>query len=110
MTRCGLACDDNDDASPGNEGAMQSQSAQPDWYRYTLDLPLANAPGEHYAYCSAGTNLAGGVLAQVSGAWLPALFDTLVAQPLKLGRYYVNLMPTGQAYSGGGMHLRPRDL
>ncbi len=106
----GLACDDNDDASPGNEGAMQSQTAQPDWYRYTLDLPLVNPPGAHYAYCSGGMNLAGGALARSSDAWLPALFDTLVARPLGLGRYYVNLMPTGQAYSGGGVYLRPRDF
>ncbi|HEX9109582.1 MAG TPA: serine hydrolase domain-containing protein [Longimicrobiales bacterium] len=59
----GLACDDNDDASPGNEDAMQSQTAQPDWFRYILDLPLVKAPGEQYAYCSGGMNLAGGVLA-----------------------------------------------
>ncbi len=106
----GLACDDNDNDSPGNEGTMQSQTAQPDWYRYILDLPLLDAPGAHYAYCSGTLNLAGGALAQVSGAWLPALFDTLVARPLGLGRYYMNLMPTGQAYSGGGVHLRPRDF
>lgn len=106
----GLACDDNDDDSPGNEGTMQSQTAEPDWYRYTLGLPMTHAPGDHYAYCSGGMNLAGGALARSTGAWLPALFDTLVARPLGLGRWYMNLMPTGQGYSGGGVHLRPRDL
>jgi hypothetical protein len=38
----GLACDDNDDASPGNEQTMQSQTAQPDWWKYMLDLPMAH--------------------------------------------------------------------
>ena len=33
----GLECDDNDDASPGNEDRMQSQQVQRDWYKYTLD-------------------------------------------------------------------------
>jgi hypothetical protein len=56
----GLACDDNDDASPGNETTLQTQTAQPDWWKYTLDLPMAHDPGARYAYCSANLNLVGG--------------------------------------------------
>lgn len=40
----GLSCDDNDDASPGNEDNMQRQTAQPNWYKYTLDLPMVAEP------------------------------------------------------------------
>jgi CubicO group peptidase (beta-lactamase class C family) len=36
----GLACDDNDDKSPGNEDRMYAQTKEPDFYRYTLDLPM----------------------------------------------------------------------
>ena len=31
------------------------------------------------------------------------------AQPLQIDRYYLNLMPTGEAYTGGGAYLLPRD-
>src|SRR5262249_29890314 len=48
----GFACDDNDDASPGNEETMQSQRQQPNWWKYTLDLPMAHDPGTRYAYGS----------------------------------------------------------
>src|SRR5579872_2271011 len=48
----GLACDDNDDNSPGNEDKMYAQTAQPDWYRFILDLSVAHDPGTVYAYCS----------------------------------------------------------
>jgi CubicO group peptidase (beta-lactamase class C family) len=106
----GLACDDNGDALPGNEDVMQSQQAQPDWYKFTLDLPMIHDPGERYGYCSATMNLVGGVLAAAEQRWLPAMFDEWVAGPLEFQRYYVNLMPTGQAYFGGGMQLVPRDL
>ena len=41
----GLACNDYDDASPGNENTMQTQREQPDWWKYTLDLPMAHDPG-----------------------------------------------------------------
>jgi CubicO group peptidase (beta-lactamase class C family) len=106
----GLACDENVDASPGNEGTMQSQSAQPDWYKFTLNLPVAHEPGTSYAYCSAGANLIGGVLQATTHRWLPELFDDLVARPLSIKHYYMNLTPTGEMYFGGGTRMRPRDL
>ena len=106
----GLACDDNDNDSPGNEGTMQSQTRQRDWYKYTLDLPLTHAPGDTAAYCSAGINLAGGVLANRTRQWLPALIDERLMRPLGITEYHVNLMPAGQAYMGGGVYMRPRDL
>ena len=106
----GLACDDNDNASPGNEGTMQMQREQPDWWKYTLDLPMAHDPGSRYAYCSANINLAGAALTTATGTWLPELFERTVARPLQFGPYYWNLMPTGEGYLGGGAYLRPRDL
>ena len=106
----GLACNDNDETSPGGEDTMQSQSAQPDWWKYTLDLPMQNEPGARYAYCSAGMNLVGGALTSATGTWLPALFDRTVARPLEFGPYAWNLAPDGEGYLGGGSRLRPRDL
>jgi CubicO group peptidase (beta-lactamase class C family) len=106
----GLACDDDDDKSPGNEDAMQSQTQEPDWYRYFLALPTVHVPGTTYAYCSAGINLVGHVIGQHVHTWLPAFFDRAVAQPLEITQYAVNLMPTGEAYAGGGMYMRPRDF
>jgi CubicO group peptidase (beta-lactamase class C family) len=106
----GLACDDNDRNSPGNENTMQGQSTQPDWDSYMLDLPVQYPPGTHWAYCSGGINLAGGAIRTATSPWLPEYFDRYVAQPLGLRDYYLNLTPTGELYMGGGMYLRPRDF
>jgi len=106
----GLACDDNDDASPGNEDRMYSQTAQPDWYKYILDLPVVHDPGTTYAYCSGGINVAGGLVRLTSHTWLPEFFARTVAEPLQIRRWAMNLTPTGEGYSGGGLYLRPRDL
>ncbi len=106
----GLDCNDNDDASPGNEGVMQNQQGQADWIQYALDLPMAHAPGDRYAYCTAGIHLAGGALSAASGESIPALFNRLIAQPLQFGRYHWNLSPDGAGYMGGGAYIRPRDL
>jgi CubicO group peptidase (beta-lactamase class C family) len=106
----GLACDDNDDASPGGEDKMQTQTQQPNWWKYTLDLPMAHDPGTRYAYCSANMNLVGAALTTATSTWLPQLFDRTVARPLGFGRYYWNLMPTDEGYLGGGAFIRSRDL
>jgi CubicO group peptidase (beta-lactamase class C family) len=106
----GLDCDDSDDHSPGREDTMQEQSAQPDWYRYTLDLEMIRNPGQKAVYCSCQPNLAGGVLGRTTSQWLPDLFRDLIAAPLQFGQWGVNLTPTGDAYMGGGMRLLPRDF
>lgn len=106
----GLSCDDNDSASPGNEDTMQSQQQQNDWYAFFMALPRVAAPGSRYSYCSAGMNMAGGVVGRATGQWLPRFFEQTLARPLQFGDYGINLMPNGDAYAGGGMRLRPRDL
>ncbi len=106
----GLACDDNDEASPGAEDSLQGNARRPDWAKATLDLPIVRNPGSRYAYCSGGINLLGAALSARTGAWLPELFDREVARPLQFGRYYWNLTPTGEGYAGGGAYLTARDF
>lgn len=106
----GYACDDNAGNSPGDEDAIESDRSQPDWTKRTLDLPLQYDPGSHYAYCSMNINLAGAMLSQATGEWLPLLFDRTVAQPLQFGPYAWNLQGTGEGYLGGGVFVRPRDF
>ena len=105
----GLACDDNVDDSPGNESVLQSQTAQPNYWKYMMDLPMLQNPGAHYAYCSGTMNLMSGVLTRASGMWLPALFHETIAGPLQFGTYQFNLSPALEGYLGGGAFLRPRD-
>ena len=106
----GLACDDNNEASPGNEDGMWRQRAQPDFWKYTLDLPMLHDPGTRYAYCSANINLVGGALTEATRTWLPQYFHEQVAVPLQFGRYHWNVTPNGEGYLGGGAFMRPRDL
>ncbi len=108
----GYACDDNDDASPGNEDRMQSQTRQPDWYRYTLDLPMLFAPGTRALYCSAEINLLGAIVAKETGRWLPDYFYERFARPMQFGAYGMWLAPppVDDAYMAGGDFFRPRDF
>lgn len=98
------------DSAPGNEDVMQSQAAERDWYRYTLNVPMLTAPGDTIVYCSIEPNLAGGMLRKIAGEPLPELFYRLVARPLKMSNYHLLLSPTGEAYGGGGHQFLPRDF
>ena len=107
----GFACDDNDDDSPGNEDTMQGQDKQPDWYKYVLDLPMKYPPGNKQAlYCTGGINLLGGIVKGATGMPLMEFFDRYYARPLGIRDYHMNLSPTGDAYMGGGIYLKPRDM
>lgn len=98
------------DSAPGNEDVMQSQTEEPDWYRYTLNVPMLTAPGDTIVYCSIEPNLAGGMLRKIAGEPLPEMFYRLVALPLRMSNYHLWLTPTGEAYGGGGHQFRPRDF
>jgi CubicO group peptidase (beta-lactamase class C family) len=98
------------DSAKGNEDVMQSQTAKPDWYRYTLDVPMLTAPGDTIVYCSIEPNLAGGMLRKIAGEPLPEMFYRLVARPLQMQNYHLFLSPTGEAYGGGGHQFVPRDF
>jgi CubicO group peptidase (beta-lactamase class C family) len=106
----GYFCDDTNDAAPGNEDTMLDQPEEPDFYRFTLKVPMAFDPGQQAVYCSANPNLALGVLSRATGESPMAIFDRLVATPLKIERYGWFLDRAGNPYGGGGVHFLPRDF
>jgi CubicO group peptidase (beta-lactamase class C family) len=106
----GYFCDDTKDDAPGNESTMWEQSEEPDFYRYTMKVPLATPPGENSVYCSASPNLALGMVGRAAHEDPMALFDRLVGEPMKIRRYEWGLDPAGHPYGGGGMNLLLRDF
>lgn len=108
----GLACDDNDDNSPGNEDTMQGRPPGTDWYRYTLDLPMKWQAGAHAVYCTAGINLLGAIVQTETRTPLERYFNDRFAIPMQFGTYAMWLMPppASAAYMGGGDRFRPRDF
>jgi CubicO group peptidase (beta-lactamase class C family) len=105
----GLDADDGDENSLGNEDRVQDGD-NPDWWKLTLDLEMVRAPGEKAVYASMQANLIGAVMRMASGRPLTELFHDLVAQPLQMRRYWLNLQPLGEPYMGGGVRLLPRDF
>lgn len=105
----GFDCDDSGER-PGDEDPMQEQTAEPDWYRFSLNVPMAWNSGEQIVYCSMKPNLAAGMLEKTAGQPLPEMFHRLVAKPMRMENYHLLLQPTGQPYGGGGHHFTTRDF
>jgi CubicO group peptidase (beta-lactamase class C family) len=107
----GYFCDDTNEQAPGNEDRIwDSQEEHPDFYAFTLELPLATPPGEKSVYCSMQPNLALGMVGRSTKSFPLDPFDRLVARPMRLGNYAWALDGAGNAYGGGGLMLLPRDF
>ena len=105
----GYDCDDSGDR-PGDEDPMQEQTREPNWYKFSLAVPMAWNSGDRIVYCSMKPNLAGGMLQKIAGEPLPEMFDRLIGRPLKMKNYHLFLQPTGEAYGGGGHRFTSRDF
>jgi CubicO group peptidase (beta-lactamase class C family) len=110
MMRSGYDCDDSNPNAPGNEEGMLAQREEPDYYRYTLRVPMAEPPGEKSVYCSASPNLALGVVGRATGESPLDTFDRLLAAPMKIAVYAWPLDPAGHPYGGGSVQFLPRDF
>ena len=106
----GYFCDDTDPDAPGNEEVMSEQTGEPDYYRFTLAVPMATPPGENSVYCSAMPNLALGMVGRATGEMPVDVFDRLVARPMAIDNYAWPLDPAGNPYGGGSVQLLPRDF
>lgn len=106
-----LDCDDNQDASPGNEEAMYPQ---PRWLRWAVDLPTRTVARDAqglvpWAYCTAGSFLLGQLLERRVPGGLEAYAATRLFQPLGITAWQWHHSPTGETMTGGGLRLRTRD-
>ena len=74
MMRSGFYCDDSNPEAPGNENTMLDQEKEPDYYRYTLAVPMADDPDKVSVYCSANPNLALGMVGAATHEFANAHF------------------------------------
>jgi CubicO group peptidase (beta-lactamase class C family) len=106
----GHYCDDGDPAAPGREDTMTDDSDDPDYYHYTMAVPMDRTPGERAVYCSADPNLAIGVLWKQTGEYPMDLYDRLIGKPMRIDRDSWFLSPSRQPYGGGSARMVPRDF
>lgn len=108
--RTGIACDDWDPASPGQE--MRAM-ASADWVKNFLDLPVIGERGVQAHYCSAGVLAAGRLVELASGERLPAFAQRVLFDPLGIRAADVRwnfTLDSTNAGTAAQLYLRPRDM
>src|SRR6185437_3838491 len=108
-----LDCDDNVDASPGNEDKMHDQA---NWTRWSVDLPTMagyarDATGQGpWRYCTVNAVLTGQVLQRATHMPVDEYIERRILSPLGISKWEWPRSPSGEAMTGGGLRLRTRDL
>jgi CubicO group peptidase (beta-lactamase class C family) len=108
--RTGLACDDWDAASPGNESRVY---ATDDWVKTFLDLPVVAERGTVARYCSAGVMTTGRMVELATGQPLPAYAQQVLFDPLGIrarGVRWNFTLSTENAGTFAQLRMRPRDM
>lgn len=106
----GLACNEYDRNSPGNEAHLFKTE---DWAKAFADLPMLSEPGKTAHYCSGGFFAAGRIVERVSGKPLPQFADQVLFAPLgvpKSNWRWSFALNNREQTSFGQIYLRPRDM
>ncbi len=106
----GLACDDHDDGSPGNEMKLYDT---PDWPKAFVDLPAIAEPGTVGRYCSFGFLTAGRMIELAAGGPLAEFAQDVLFSPLGISRgqwHWTFVLDRSQRNEYGQIYLRPRDM
>ncbi|UTW59704.1 serine hydrolase [Kordiimonas sp. SCSIO 12603] len=105
--RTGLACNDWQPASLGQEDKMYET---PDWAAFILSQPLSHETGEHFSYCTGGVVLLGRVIEKLSGMKVPAFADKHLFAPLGIKEAKWDETPKGYTDTGGHLKLTLKSL
>ena len=95
----------------GNEDAMYPTD---DWVGFYFDQPLFAKPGTRFSYATSGVVVLGSVITRASDLRIPDYANRHLFEPLGIRSYKWPISNSrgsqGLAMTGGGLHLRPRDM
>ena len=92
------------------EAEMLAMVATEDWLRFALDLPMRDAPGERFAYCSPGFHLLSALISRRTGLAAEDFARLNLLAPLGITDVRWPRDPQGISQGAGDLQLLPTDL
>lgn len=80
------------------------------WDRFYLDRPMETRPGTRFLYDSGGVILMSAMLKSRTGMHADVFAERYLFEPLGITRSDWFRNKDGHPHTGGGLHLRPRDM
>jgi CubicO group peptidase (beta-lactamase class C family) len=103
--RSGFECDPTN-----SEATLTEMTGSSDWVQFTLDLPMAEEPGETRVYCSPNVHLLSAILEQATGMSTLAFAEQVLFRPLGINDIMWLTDPQGIQRGWGDLHLKPTDM
>ncbi|ASG20481.1 serine hydrolase domain-containing protein [Nitrospirillum viridazoti] len=108
--RSGLAADDTDPASPGNEDTLDEAGEKTgDWAGAALAVPVREPPGRTYQYCSLNAFLVGLIVECATGQSLDRLAQEALFGPLGIAAHSWRQLPGRHGTGQGNLSITARD-
>ncbi|MGJ4887836.1 serine hydrolase domain-containing protein [Bradyrhizobium sp. HKCCYLRH3099] len=94
----------------GAEQSLQELRRAPDWVKYILDKPMAQAPGESFYYNSGNSHLLSAIITKLTGKTAQDYAQEKLFRPLGIKPPIWTRDPQGLSTGGFGLLLKPRDM
>jgi len=82
------------------EVTLFQMMGSPDWIQFTLDLPMVEAPGTQWVYCSPNPHLLSGIIREVSGMSALEFAEKQLFSPLGISGVDWTYSPGGTTWGG----------
>lgn len=102
----GYDCDDH----KSNFACEQNMYKSKDWVEYAVNLPMANRPGEYWAYNSTSLSLIGELISKKSNMTIPDFANKYLFKPMCITDFQWGFSPKGKAWLAGNARMKPRDM
>ena len=107
MMASGFDCND---ASANNWAGTIAMKKSNDWTQYTLNLPMAQTPGEYFHYCNGVSHLLSAIIHESTGMPTIDFAKKHLFDPLGIKDIEWELSPEGINNGYAGLWLQPKDM
>lgn len=102
----GFDCEEFNDGKDC-ESAMDETA---DWVKFSLDLPMKDAPGTVWAYTSCDPMIISGIISHVSKMTIMDFAKKYLFDPMGITNYRWTVDPAGHGLTAGSFYIRPADM
>lgn len=94
----------------GSKDCESEMEKARDWVRFSLALPMKNAPGMEWAYTSCATMIISGIIERASGMSVMRFAEEHLFSKLGIKNYRWTVDPNGHGMTAGSFYIRPEDM